>query len=63
MKAAEPFYAVVDGHEITGTVAQIGKTTWRAWAEFQGKQIEATGRSKQNAVDSWRAAANFHANQ
>lgn len=63
MKAPEPFYVTVDGQSIAGMVAQTGKSTWRAWAEFQDKQIEATGRSKQNAVDGWQAAANFEANK
>lgn len=63
MKAAETFYATVDEEQITGWVAQTGKTTWRAWATFRGKMIEETGRSKQNAVDSWKAAANYYANQ
>lgn len=53
----------IDGAECTVNVAKTGATTWTAYGDFRGKHIQRTGRSDSQALEAWRRAANYQANE
>ena len=60
--AATPFYAVIDEDQVQGWVAQ-DKRSYRAWGTFRSKLIITHGCTSSQAVDRWREAARYAANE
>lgn len=60
--ASKPFHERIDEQQVQGWVAEEGRS-YRAWGMLRGKEIRARGRSEADAVNHWREAANFKANE
>ncbi|WP_054096674.1 hypothetical protein, partial [Pseudomonas syringae group genomosp. 3] len=56
------FYEQVDGELVEGWVGEDGRS-YRAWGMFRGKEIRVRGRSESDAINQWRDAANYNANE
>lgn len=63
MSAAKQITVRVDGEYIDVWVAKTGGVTWRAWGEFRGKPVDATGSSQSNATDKWQLKADYMARE
>lgn len=61
MSAAKQASVRFDGELVDICVAQDGLTTWRAWGQFRGQSIDATGSSEANAKDQWQQNADYTA--
>lgn len=63
MSGAKQISVTVDGLSIDVWVVKTGKVTYRAYADFRGRRIEATGTSDSSAVAAWQGKANYAANE
>jgi len=52
-----PYPVQIDQETYLVDVNQTGKTVWVASAQFQGKNIEGRGGSRQAALGQWRKYA------
>ena len=59
MGASKQVTIRIDGESVEIWVAQTGGVTWRAWGEFRGLHIDATGTSQSNAIDRWQEKAHY----
>lgn len=59
MSAAKQVPVRVDGEYVDVWVAKDGGVTWRAWADFRGRHITATGGSQSDATSKWQQKANY----
>lgn len=59
MSASKQTTVSVDGEYFEIWVAKTGAATWRAWAEFRGRQVEATGSSQSDAAAKWQQEADY----
>lgn len=59
MSASKQTTVTVDGKYFEIWVTKTGAVTWRAWAQFRGKQVEATGSSQADAATKWQQKGDF----
>lgn len=59
MSAAKQTAVRVDGAYVDIWVAKSGGVTWRAWAPYLGKHIEATGTTESDATAKWQQKADY----
>ncbi|WP_443501461.1 hypothetical protein [Pseudomonas helleri] len=62
MSAPDEFSNMIDGEQIQGWTVKDGKS-YRAYAEFRGRQIEGRGATRSTAESKWREKANHLANE
>lgn len=63
MSGVKQISVTVDALSIDVWVVKTGKVTYRAYADFRGRRIEATGTSDSSAVAAWQGKANYAANE
>lgn len=63
MSGAKQFSVTIDGLSVDVWVVKTGKVTYRAYADFRGRRIEATGTNEGGAVGAWQSKANYAANE
>ncbi len=44
----------IDGQDCVVTIAQTGKSTWKAWGDCWGRHVVVTGSSENNAYSNWK---------
>jgi hypothetical protein len=59
MSASKQTAVRVDGEYVDIWVAKTGRVTWRAWGEFRGRHVEATGSSQSDAAGKWQQKADY----
>jgi hypothetical protein len=61
--AAAQHEVQVDGEKCIVWVGQSRGSTWRAYGDFRGQHIDKTGRSSEDALNNWKRAAEYAANE